>query len=186
MGVARVRPSRNIYTVTIDEANLPSAASGKTTSTWKFEGIPNRGIVHAASLKLRDLTALNNTGVNAIFFNSLGTVSASGGGDNGISTATADDAIFVSTFKISDAPSGALNVHAVTTGPTTPDLYSAQIQLLDSNRENVPDELAYDLSGGVLGPDSNDATLYVTLWTGGFNWTGLEKITMTLEIEPCF
>ena len=183
MGIARVRPSRNIYEFSFDVTKLPDAVS--KACTIELTALPNRGILHRISLIARDVPAIDGTDVHAFLLSSIGTVTSTAGGDAAVTTAELDKAVYLTSFREADAPVGGLDLDS--TAGVLNQLHAAHIELLGPQgiTEVRPPAVAYDVSGAVLGPDASDGVMYAII-AGGAALTDLTKLVLRLEIEPCF
>ena len=181
MGIARVRPSRNIYEFSFDVTLLPNAVS--KSCTIELTALPNRGILHRISLIARDGAAISGSTAHSLLLSSIGTVTDDAGGDSAVTTAELDKAVYLTSFRKADAPSGALDLDSTALGA----LFAAHIELLGPQgiTEVRPPTVAYDVSGAVLGPDASDGVMYAII-TGGAALNDLTKLVLRLEIEPCF
>jgi len=181
MGIARVRPSRNIYEFSFTVANLPDAAS--KSCTIEMTGLPNRGVLHRITLMAQDGAAISGTDVHMFLLAATATATSTAGGDTALTSIELNSSFYTTSFREADAPEGALDVD--NTGGTA--LFASNIELLGPQgiTQIRPHTVAYDVSGTVLGPDASDGKVYAII-VGGAALTDLTKLTLRLEIEPCF
>lgn len=181
MGIARVRPSRNIYEFSFTVANLPDAES--KSCTIECTGLPNRGILRRVSLLTQDGAAISAQDVHMFLLSSAGSATSNSGGDTALTSIELNSAFYVTSFRLADAPEGALDTDS--TGGTA--LFAAHIELLGPQGATQirPSAVAYDVSGVVLGPDASDGVVYAGI-VAKAALNGLSVAKLRLEIEPCF
>ena len=183
MGIARVRPSRNIYEFSFPVSMLPNGAS--KSCTIEMTGLPNRGVFHRITLVTQDGAAIDGTDVHMFLLSSLGTVTDNdpAGPDDALSTAELNNAFYITSFREADAPEGDLDVDSTGTDA----LFASNIELLGPQGATQirPHTVAYDVSGAVLGPDASDGKVYAAI-VGGAALNDLSSLKLRLEIEPCF
>jgi hypothetical protein len=171
MGISRIRPSRVIKEVTFTVADLPGAA-GKTC-TVELSGLPTRGIVRRAHLLMRDNAVLNASTADAVVLHTVGGATTSLA-DDGLTTSASSSSLHIHFFKQSENLAGGVKTGASAT------FYHITEQFTPS------EGIAYDVTGGVLGPEDSNGKLFVTLATGGFDYRSLAALKVRLEIEPSF
>jgi hypothetical protein len=106
MGIARVRPSRNIYEFSFTVANLPDAES--KSCTIECTGLPNRGILRRVSLLTQDGAAISAQDVHMFLLSSAGSATSNSGGDTALTTVELNSAFYVTSFRLADAPEALL------------------------------------------------------------------------------
>lgn len=215
MGVARVRPSRFIYTkeLTADELSFLNNNTGNAKLVTYGIGngtLPDRGLIHRIVVTLRSKAAFadSDNDVGCWLLHTSGTASSN-----------------TATTSLSDAESLTI-IGQASYNPLVAQLLGSEIKM-DSDRyvwsyelnfgqailtgvggsgTNDPlreaytatgrgEPIYYDVSANVLGPAANTGTLYMSLMTDGTynyvnnltdsNTTGL-GLSIRLEIEPCF
>ena len=191
MGIARTRPSRFLKEVVITPANLPANVASAQL-TLEVTGLPTRGILRRVTTVFESATAWGAVSdAGAWFVHTAGTP-----GSSNLSSVQANTIFGVSPFN-----------------PLAADAYGGQLDLVDTSEEvwcqtlnfngstmvsqdsksGGDQDPYYDVSGGVLGPDANDGTLYFTIIVAGAalatgaGYSGVvTNAKIRLEIEPCF
>ena len=184
MGVSRIRPSRIIIDTGDIKASLPDTLSERTTI--EITGVPNRGIIHGARFVYTNTSALNDAGVDLAIIHTSGTAATSTA--TALPAADALSALIVCSFT-ERAPLGTGTGNIAIPASSfilNTDLLNQYEGVAEGGASIRTGPVAYDVSGGVLGPDANDGKLYFTLAAFSQDYTALGSAKLVLEIEPAY
>lgn len=184
MGVSRIRPSRIIIDTGDIKASLPDTTSER--ATIEITGVPNRGIIHGARFVYTNTSAMSDTGIDVALIHTSGTAAASTA--TALPAGDALSALIVCYF--SERPPTGTGTGNIAI-PASSFILNTDLlnQYLGGNSAATSirtGPVAYDVSGGVLGPDANDGKLYFTLAAFTKDYTALGSAKLVLEIEPAY
>jgi len=201
MGVARVRPSRVISEVTLDNTLLPNTSGA--TLTWKATGLPTRGIIHRFSMRMVYTSAFTqHNEYDAVWVHTQGA--------EGVTSPTLDFAKTVEAQYCLDLNSilltGSHELFGTGAAVYMPTLRLASPMTMTANGLTTINAAGndttavnqgynvgpatgfyYDVSGTVKGPSDSTGELFFTWLSDATNYrTNVSQIVCRLEIEPCF
>ena len=183
MGVARVRPSRVISEVTLDNTILPNTSGA--TLTWKASGIPARGIIHRFSMRMVYTSAFTkHNEYDAVWVHTSGTEGASNGSLDFAKTVEAQYCLDLNSILLT----GSHELFGTGAAVYMPTLRLASPSTVNqSYNAGAETGFYYDVSGTVKGPNDNTGDLFFTWLSDATNYrTNVSEIVCRLEIEPCF
>ncbi len=183
MGMTRTKPTRIRKQLALTVADLPASANDQVTI--EITGLPVRGLVRRVTTVFESGTAWGGTAdAGGMYLHTSGTA-----GTANLSSAEGITIFGNSAFNPTSAEATGADLDLVA---TTQFVWCQTMNFSGSTQGalvgSASDFPFYDVSGGVLGPDANDGTIYVTIiGDGNIDYaSNVVNAQLIIEIEPCY
>ncbi len=183
MGMTRIKPTRVRKHIALTTTDLPASASDQVTI--EVTGLPVRGLIHRVTTVFESGSAWGGAAdAGGMFLHTDGTA-----GTSNLSVDQGKTIFANSVFNPTSAEASGGDLDLVGTTQfiwcQTMSFSGASMGLGANSAHPAP---YYDVSGGVLGPDANDGTIYVTIiGDGTIDYSSnVVNAQLIIEIEPCY